>query len=318
MTLLYAGTDEGLWTFRLREDGLQHLGTVLTDHAVREVEPDPEEPTAAFVACGLRGEGLHRATDCGTDAERLGLADEWVWGVTVAPDGTLLVGTEPPRVYRSEDGGETLEEARSVAELAEESDWFFWSEPHEAGHVHGFGVHPDRPERVLAGVEIGAGLRSDDGGETWTTVEDLSGEDVHNVAPDPTDPDRWYAATGDGLFRSDDGGDSWDRTPPLEDHYVAKVTFDARNRPCVSAAPDSKADEGTVWRRDDEWRALDTSPADSLSGMLAAHPTDARLLVHTESTPEECRLRLTRDGGETWRSEGPVLPRVRTLAMVEE
>lgn len=318
MTLLYAGTDEGLWTFRLREESLDHLGTTLADHAVREVEPDPEKPTAAFAACGLRGEGLHRVTDRGTEAKRLGLADEWVWGVTVTPDGTLLVGTEPPRVYRSDDGGETLEAAPSVAALAEDADWFFWSEPHEAGHVHGFGVHPDRPQRVLAGVEIGGALRSDDGGETWTTIDDLSGEDVHNVAPHPTDPDRWYAATGGGLVESADGGESWGPVPPLANHYVAKVAFDADNRPCVSAAPDSSADEGTVWRRDDEWRPLHTSPADSLSGMLAAHPSDAQLLVHTESTPEECRLLVTRDGGETWHGEGPVLPRVRTLAMAEE
>lgn len=315
MSALYAGTDEGLWTFELAATGVEHRDTVLSDCAVREVAPDPGDPATAYAACGRPGWGVYEVTGRGRDATSLGLEDRWGWGAAVGPDGTLFVGTEPPGVYRSTDGGETFDAAPDVEELAADAEWFFWYEPFEAGHVHGFGIHPDRPERVLAGVEIGAALRSTDGGETWTTIDDLEGCDVHNVAPDPNDPDRWYAATGDGLFRSDDGGDAWESVPPLDDDYVAKVAFDAAGRPCLTAAPDSSADEGTFWRRDDEWEPLHTSPADSLSGMIATHPSDPDVLVHTESTPDRCRLLLTRDGGESWTRAGPTLPRVRTLAI---
>jgi hypothetical protein len=315
MTTLYAGTDEGLWTFRLTEEGLAHVSTTLSERAVREVEPEPGDPTVAYAACGHRGWGLHEVSNRGREATELGLGDRWVWGVTVGPDGTIFAGTEPPGVYRSTDGGETFDPASDVEELADDADWFFWYEPYEAGHVHGFGIHPDRPERVLAGVEVGGAVRSEDGGETWTTIDGLDGCDVHNVAPDPTDADRWYAATGEGLFRSDDGGTDWQSVAPLDDDYVAKVAFDAEDRPCVTAAPDSSADEGTFWRRDDEWRPLHTSPADSLSGMIATQPNDPDVLVHTESTSDRCHLLVSRDSGETWVQDGPELPRVRTLAM---
>ncbi len=316
MALLYAGTDAGLCTFRVDEDEVSHVGTSLEDEAVRDVEPVQGADGDVYVACGEPGWGVSRVDERGRSVTRLGLDDRWGWGVTVAPDGTLIAGTEPPGVYRSPDEGETWEAASDVEALAADSDWFFWSEPFEAGHVHGFGVHQNRPERILAGVEIGGALRSDDGGRTWTTIDDLDGYDLHSLEPDPADPDRWYAASGDGLYRSDDGGDSWGSVDPLADQYVADLSFDAAGRPCVSAAPDSKADEGTFWRLDgDEWKALHTSPANSLSGIVATHPGDADVLYHTQSTPEECRLLVSRDGGAHWEVEGPAVPRIRTMAL---
>jgi len=315
MTLLYAGTNEGLWIFRLAKDGLTHIATVLSDHAVRDVASVPGDSAAVYVACGYHGWGLHKVSDRGGDVAGLGLDDRWVWGVTSGPNGTLFVGTEPPGVYRSTDDGETLTAAPDIEDLAADANWFFWNEPFEAGHVHGFGVHSDHPERVLAGVEVGGAVHSEDGGETWATIDALNGNDVHNILPNPIDSDQWYAATGEGLFRSDDGGTNWRPMPPLNDKYVARVAFDALNRPCVSAAPDSKANEGSFWRRDGRWKSLHTSPANSLSGMITTHPVDPDVLVHTESSPDRCRLLVSRDGGETWFREGPVLPRVWTLAI---
>lgn len=124
--LVLAGTDEGLACYRLARTATL-VGTALDGEAVREVTVDPADPTTAYAACGLRGSGLHRVdlsavADDDADAGRvdgaalvvddvdraspgptalpttlLGLDDEWVWGVAVAPSGRLLVGTEPPR-----------------------------------------------------------------------------------------------------------------------------------------------------------------------------------------------------------------------------
>jgi len=49
-------------------------------------------------------------------------------------------------------------------------------------------------------------FRTADGGKSWSSVR--KGE-VHELAVDPTKPDRVFAATKEGLFRSADGGASW-------------------------------------------------------------------------------------------------------------
>lgn len=364
--LVLAGTDEGLACYRVGPDDVALVGTALDGEAVREVTVDPADPTTAFAACGLRGTGLYRVdlssvADSGGASEHdetsvpgatvessdpidlpttlLGLNDEWVWGVAVLPSGRLLVGTEPPAVSYSDDAGSTLTRSGDVATLAEDADWFFWNEPHEAGHVHGFASHPDRPDRVLAGVEIGGALRSDDAGESWTTIPAFDGNDCHAFAVDPDDSERWWAISGDGLRTSTDGGATWRPVEPLADSYVAAGTFDADGRLLVSAAPDSKADVGSIWRRDasvgsectagtvvdavagdlvgesDDWTSLATHTANSLAGVPAAHPTDPEVLCHVRSTPEECHLLVSRDAGESWDAVGPTVARIRDMAV---
>lgn len=115
----------------------------------------------------------------------------------------------------------------------------------------------------------------------------------------------------------------------------------------MSAAPDSNADVGTIWRRDagvgsgdagvgsgdtagtvgedgddnsvidesDAWTTLATHPADSLAGVPAAHPTDADVLCHVRSTPEDCHLLVSRDGGESWNAVGPPVARIRDVVV---
>ncbi len=63
-------------------------------------------------------------------------------------------------------------------------------------------------ERLFAGTEDGEVFRSDNGGETWRTVnQGLSPLDVLALGPDG---ERLFAGTwGDGVYRSDDGGASW-------------------------------------------------------------------------------------------------------------
>lgn len=68
------------------------------------------------------------------------------------------------------------------------------------------------PGRVFAVVERKTLFRTVDGGAKWTPAgTGLPDAAIHDVAVDPTTPERAFCATEKGLFRSTDGGGSWVR-----------------------------------------------------------------------------------------------------------
>src|SRR5262249_9567889 len=118
----------------------------------------------------------------------------------------------------SRDGAKTWRECAEVAELRDHFKWFLPYSP-EAGCVRGFAFHG---ARVYAAVEVGALLRSDDGGATWALAAGSDGiprfgapaagfipPAVTSVAVHPWSNDRVSGRTGGGFYRSVDGGRSW-------------------------------------------------------------------------------------------------------------
>ncbi len=78
-------------------------------------------------------------------------------------------------------------------------------------------THPDSPQIVHAGTDRGH-YRSADGGGTWQLVQSpLSDYCVWTLARDPKEPDTMFAGTGSpspaAVFRSIDGGSTWQRRP---------------------------------------------------------------------------------------------------------
>lgn len=117
-TLLYAGTEDGVVVLRWDGGtGLRVVGRGLAGQAVRAIAVDPRNPAQATLGCGLRGWGLHRTADAGGSFEALGFADGWVWEVAHMPGDpeALWVGTEPPMLYVSRDGGATFQPLDGVA-----------------------------------------------------------------------------------------------------------------------------------------------------------------------------------------------------------
>lgn len=307
---VHAATDDGVL-------GLEPAtGTVrwraLAGVSVRDVAPAPDGD-GVLAGCGLRGEGLYRVADGATTP--MGLEDRWVWGVTVTPDGGLLVGTEPPAVYRSPDGSRTLRRLEGLDAVPSRPDWHFWYEPHEAGHVHGFAVHPVAHDLVLGAVEVGGVVRTADGGETWTDA--LAGRDCHACAFDPADrdPDRAYVAANGGLFRSRDRGRSFDRVTALGDRYVADLAA-ADGTLFATTAPAEDAETTTVHRRvtPGDWESVATAPTTGLAGVVAA--ADG-VLVHDASPVADGDRRhvvVLRDHAGRERGRVTVPARVRALA----
>ena len=93
-------------------------------------------------------------------------------------------------------------------DLPTREKWYFPPPPHEP-HVRSIDFLPNADDSVLVGVEVGGVLLSDDLGDTWKEMNNGVYVDVHTVRPDPSQPGRLVAATGDGLYTSEDNGESW-------------------------------------------------------------------------------------------------------------
>jgi hypothetical protein len=312
--LAYVGTEDGLRAIWIEHDRIREDGSCVHGNAVRDLAFDPSHPGTVYVACGYRGWGLYRSRDGGRSAEPIAFTDLWVWGLALHPldPGTLFVGTEPPAVYISHDAGDTFEACSGIDRLPGRSTWTFSYDPFKAGHVHGFALHRERPRRILAGVEVGGFIASDDQGQTWR--EALAAHDVHRVAVDPDLPDRVLAATGEGLFTSRDAGMTWEVVRELRGAYMHQVAFDpfipGRVFVCVDAdgfAPLYRSEDGGH-----TWTSLNVGlPQPGASVPLAFHPRSPDTLIYGGNVADALgALFVSEDGGETWRQLDDYLPRI--------
>ncbi len=315
--IVYAGTADGVFSFVFDgSDRLAQLGRGAEGNDVRAIAVHPRSPGLAYIGCGLRGWGLHRTRDGGRNFERLGFEDQWVWEVALSPrdPATVYVGTEPPALHVSHDGAQSFERLSGIDELPSRPRWEFFYPPFGAGHIHGLAIHPEHPERIFAGVEVGALIYSQDGGRTWH--EALAGHDLHRLAVDPLDADRVLAGTGEGLYVSSDAGHTWQTVEPFEGRYVHGVQFSPHDPSAVyvQVMEDGKplyrsADRGHSWERLGGELPMARS-ADSLT----LHPDEPEVLFYGgESSEGRSHVFVSCDVGVRWRRLLPELPRIFRL-----
>jgi len=240
---------------------------LLLDH-----RPECVAPTDGAVLVGTFDDGLWRATTPAPGSfDRVAAASlpDRVTALAAAPSDPTAVylGTEPSTVHRSTDGGRTWTACAALTDLPSADEWSFPPRP-DTHHVRTLAVHPADPDRLSVGIEAGALVRSDDGGESWTERPPGSRRDNHALATHPDAPDRVYAAAGDGYAESRDAGATWDHSMDgLQHGYVWGLAVDPADpdRRYVSAArgayaahrPDSA--NAHVYRRDGEepWQRFD-------------------------------------------------------------
>src|SRR5579885_270959 len=311
---LYVGTiGEGLFrstdggdTFRRAADGM------FVECHVRALAVHPREPGTLYLG---NESGVWRSTDGADSWQRVvspadGLQ---VWSLLLLPHApeTLLVGTCPPRLFRSGDGGRTWAEAE--ARIQQGCPRILHT------RVTTLAADPADPESVWAGVEIDGLYRSRDGGKTWRPMgTGLSSRDIHGLAFGPGR--RVLATTNNDLNLSDDGGETWrpagiGRSLPWS--YCRGIAQPV-GRPEVvllgnGDAPTGSAgviglstDGGDTWRE-----ARMPGRANSTIWNFATHPADPALVYAGSVSGQVFR---STDGGLSWEKLPREFGEVRALA----
>jgi photosystem II stability/assembly factor-like uncharacterized protein len=221
--VLLAGTRKGLF---IVDEG-QAEGPLLPGWSIYHAVVDPRDGTL-YAASNhfVYGATVHRSSDRGQTwerAETLGLPEDSelklnaTWHVEPGPDA-LWLGGDPGVLFRSDDGGVTFELVRGLFEHPTRERW----QPGAGGMCcHSIQFADDR---IYAAISAAGGFRSEDGGESWTPINQGVAADffpdnpfpdvgqcVHKLLAHPARPGRLWQQNHCGVYRSDDYGDSWER-----------------------------------------------------------------------------------------------------------
>lgn len=257
--------------------------------------------------------GLYHSPD-GDEWTELSLPAERIYAVTsTRSDEKLYAGTRPAKLFVADwesgapSGESDWEAVSGFDELRAKSDWGI---PRHDGlaQVRSLCTHPDAPDRIVAGIEVGGVHVSDDCGETWADrrIDGFDAphtDDVHHVAL--ADGETLLASTGSGLYRSTDTGRSWERLDTghrqryFREAFVHGGTVYAGGAPRSSSSWESETDHALFECHDGRALERASSPvADEVAVGWCAVGDDVVAATH--------RGTLLRRGPEDWRAVGSI------------
>jgi hypothetical protein len=307
MARLYAATGDGI--ARLDGEGGEWTSELLlTGSGVQCLAIDPRDQDTLYA--GLREDGVRRTHDGGRSWVDCALPEPGVFSLAVsAADGSVYAGTEPSRLFRSDDRGESWRELEGLLELPSRPTWSFPPRPWTS-HVRWIAPSPHDADLLLVGIELGGLMRSTDRGETWQDHRPGAQRDVHSLAWHAHVRGRAYEAGGGGTAFSEDAGESWQPADEGRDrNYTWSVAVDPDDPELwyVSAstgpyAAHGRADpQARIYRRrtGEVWHSL----AGGLPEPLPAMPY---ALVAAEASVfaglADGQIWVSSDRGDSWRA----------------
>lgn len=255
---LLVGTRKGAWIFRSdaarktwRVQGPIYLGCIVS-HLV--LDPRDGRTLLMAAATGHLGPTVFRSTDSGetwveasrppafpkSDAPDARAVDHSFWlepGHADEP-GVWWAGTSPPGLFESRDRGATWDSVAGFNEHASYGDWC----PPEAGTPDGallnrIVIDPRDPAHMYIATSSGGVFESCDRAAGWAplnkNVETVFlpesfpeyGQDAHDIALAPTNPDRIWQQNHCGIYRLDRPSDTWERIGKAMPPEIGDIGF---------------------------------------------------------------------------------------------
>lgn len=266
-TLFITNTRDGLARATQTGSDAWEVEHLMADYDIRCLTSDPHHPGRVYA--GIQGGGVIVSADYGQQWRSAGFNGQIVKSLAVSPHqpDMIYAGTKPPLLFLSRDGGQTWTELDGFRAIPSRDDWWSPAEPPGTAYIKGLAISPADPAVVVAGIEFGAVVRSEDGGQTWTDHRADAVPDCHTLMFHPTDGNWAYEGGGQGMAVSQDGGATWTRpTTGLDRNYCWAVAADPVNSRqwFVSASPgpqqahaDGQAEAYIYrWRDDGPWERL--------------------------------------------------------------
>ena len=294
----------------------------LEERGARCLAVDPKDPNKVYV--GTSDEGLFRSSDGGRSWERLsGVTHPRVTSVAVSPvDGALYAGTEPSSLFVSRDGRTSWQELEGLKNLPSAPTWSFPPRPWTS-HVRSIALSFEDPDLIVAGIELGGVVRSEDGGESWQDQRPGAYADCHTLTTHTAAPNIVYEAAGGGFAESEDFGESWAAADTgLEHRYVWALAAD-RDDPAliyVSAAAGPGQAHGSGFSDAAIYRRSSAGRWEAVADRLAEFPY---ALVADPETPGalyagfgDGRILYSANAGTSW-DEAARVPGLDALTVVQ-
>ncbi|MDQ8733670.1 glycosyl hydrolase [Paenibacillus sp. LHD-38] len=273
--------------------------------------------------CGTDGHGLWVSDDGGGSWKRIGedIPESIFTSVFVSPIrkngdyGKVYVGTDRSALFYSNDAGQSWSEWEAIKSLSSYSSWSFPPNP-QTHNVRMIAEDPSN-RNIYASIEVGAVIRTQNGGEHWLDTKEGNPLDAHTLLTHPKAPNRIYAACSDGVDQpgrsvllSRDSGDTWvPFSDGLEHRYMLcmVISKDDPDMMLVSAsagarnAYDPSVAESYIYRKekDQPWKRVEQGlplAKGTMISNLADDPHD----LNTFYALNNRGLYRSTDRGKTW------------------
>jgi photosystem II stability/assembly factor-like uncharacterized protein len=225
-------------------DGVWSSGSASIGQRTLALAVDPHQPDAIYV--GTDGNGILKTVDFGETWESVGLQGQIVRAIAISKlrPGTMYAGTKPAHLYVSTDYGANWKELPNFRAM-KRWWWFTPAEKPASAYVMDIVLSPTNPDVIVAGIEFGAVLRSEDGGETWRGHLKGAVRDCHDLFFHPTDGDWVYEGGGTGAAFSNDGGKTWSQPDPPSVRGMFRLAFSRKTNDLPRT--DGKLDRRYGW-----------------------------------------------------------------------